>query len=921
MKKNRDVSGLKRLIEASDEDLIQICKQNRNIIEKDIENEEQTGIVELLNSVWGVDAHKYNGPFYKIEQGEAVPIVPLIWTGVEETNLGTLLIEYAGQAQNPKLERVFPTTNIRSRKKVTYKRQWHRSLLDQTKPGVPGSGFSSDVKKWVSQTEFYGKALEADVWAMQSPEQVRHIMDQLSLYIMATYDTFMVLIFTVLHEMTEPIYETLMSRENNDESKVNRLMLEKYMKEWNCILNEHPLATIERNKIEGNKYTGSNPETMLLSATSSIIIRKKERNLNYYMTGGKDNGTGLLDFDTRPDKDITSMGTTPVLIVEDYSCREFSHSPLSKNVIVGEYVLANNRFIDEVDDTYDISQMSPYIGDYQSGNGEKVQLKIEELYENASPFNGNNLVGIDGDFLSLQKPDGKKFISVVDVNDKVNTITYFGDMVNDKTAGCTTEYFSKLAKTLRIKVLKSIGYTSVQEIQLLSKVSKVMDSFDQNYTKVSDLHDAIDKMYSDKKIKDNFNSKPVVFYSYEYLKRWANNKIPDDLFSDEKTIMKEYVNYLDGIATILETIFGSDNLLFENGKDIEGSTDPIARWIDRTFFNSAYYKDNNAIDYPITPKQATGLVVRKNGAGAIVKQDVLTFKDGYKISDTNMGFANTAREDNLKTHINAIKDYTDINTSTGPILLTYLCAKFTDKVINNLLKNDVAPPFSILSMRIMNITTDSVFWVKAGVTLIKQQGITSTLKESSFHGYIAWQLNTEMGVCSNDPEEFYKSSNIRIKSFNSGAGSKIFDINTWAKNNDEFTNEEQFYEVLHKNDKKSDQPGYSFFSILVPPETIESDYFNNRRFSFRGDNIFKKKGNDVPSFPGYSRYIQMVKAGEFSEWNVENYAMSNLFYRACSEIVKDGKTHKIDGELFHTIENGSLKIIIDADNYITDNLN
>jgi hypothetical protein len=920
MKKNRDVSGLKRLLEASDEDLIQICKQNRNIIEKDIENEEQTGIVELLNSVWGIDPHKYEGPFYKIEQGEAVPIVPLIWTGVEETNLGTLLIEYAGQAQNPKLERVFPTTNIRSRKKVTYKRQWHRSLLDQTKPGVPGSGFSSSVKKWVSQTEFYGKALETDVWAMQSPEQVRHIMDQLSLYIMATYDTFMVLIFTVLHEMTEPIYETLMSRENNDESKVNRLMLEKYMKEWNCILNEHPLATIERNKIEGNKYTGSSPETMLLSATSSIIIRKKERNLNYYMTGGKDNGTGLLGFDTRPDQDITSMGTTPVLIVEDYSCREFSHSPLSKNVIVGEYVLANNRLIDEVDDTYDINQMSPYIGDYQSGNGEKVQLKIEDLYKNASPFKGETLIGIDKDFLSLRDKD--TFKSQMD-NENPKTITYFGDMVNDKTAGCTTKYFSKLAKTLRIKVLKSIGYTYVQEIQLLSKVSKMMDSFGDEI----ENNDALNTLFKDGEVygmnKDKTQIKPVIFYNYEYLKKWANLKVSNDAYSEEKTIMKEYINYLDGIATILETIFGSDNLLFENGSDAEGGTDTIERWINRTFFNSAYYYDNGGKLYPLTPKQAKKLTVKKNGKDAtkIVNTTVLTFKDGYKISDTNIEFTNTTLGDNLKKHVNAIKDYTDINTSTGPILLTYLCAKFTDKVIKNLLKNDVAPPFSILSMRIMNITTDSVFWVKAGVTLIKQQGTTSTLKESGFHGKIAWQFNTEMGVCSNDPEEFYKSSNIRVKSFNSGAGSKIFNINTWSDKSMEFTNEEQFYEVLHKNDKKSDQPGYSFFSILVPPETIESDYFNNRRFSFRGDNIFKKKSNDVSPFPGYSRYIKMVKANEFSEWNIENYAMSNLFYRACSEIVKDGKTHKIDGELFHTIENGSLKIIIDADNYITDNLN
>lgn len=933
MKKNISDKGsaMLNLLNASVEDREKICKQNRKIIEESIENKDNTGIATLLNNYMG-DVTKYEGPFYRMDRGEPSPIVPLIWRTSDVTYMPTVVGEYAGNAQDPNFERIFPLIDIYARNKTVFEFTWNRSLLDKTKPGVPGSGWDKKVKKWMSQTDFYGKAVETNVWAMQSAEQVKEILEQISLYIQGIKDTFVVLIFTMIRELKEPIIAVLDAKMNI--GLRNKMMVEKYLGDWNCVLKEDPLATLERNKIDGCARVGSSPDTLLMSTTTSVVIRKKKQYKLYSITGDKDNGTGLLDFGTRPNEEITSIGTTPVLIVENYVTDKFEHEPLGNAASVGEYVLiTNDSFGDDIGD-YNINQMSPYVGDYMASNGRKVQLKIKDLYEAANPFDDNGkLEGIAGDFLSLRKNVDNK----PKKDEKPETITYFGDMLNNRKYGCTTQLFLELSNTLRGKALKSIGMSVEDEIKLLSKVSKIINTFETEISNEGDLKENIKKMYETgedenakyDKIKPDFKDKPTIFYDYMSLKNWTNLKVEGDNYLDEKKIMKEYVEYLDGFATFLYFVFGKDNLLFEKGNDNvdfnAGDDDEKIRWINRTFFNTAVYYEYEENTYPLTKTQAKNIArdkTKKNGKEAKL-YNLLTTKDAYYVKAENLEFVTDQLSGNFIEHAENIHYYTQINTSTGPILLTYLSAKFTNEVILSLIKNNIAPPFGILAMRMMMINTDNIYWVKAGVTIIREQGETNTLKESNIHGGIKWSFNTEMGTCSNNIDQLYKAFNIRIKTFVSGAGSKIFKLKDWTKTNNRHHTEESFLNTLHKNDESDTNTGVggSFFAILIPPGITEGDDFSNRCFSYQGKNVFSSDPDIDTSMPGYERYMHYVNMdGNFEAWDPTSDDMNRLYYRAQSEVKKNGKVHKTRGDLFTEIDDGCLNSIINADNYITDKI-
>lgn len=840
MKRTLDASSAIKLYDLAfngeDEELEKVCDDIKIKIKNAVYNNDMDGLKYVYNKYLG-DVTKYNGDFLTSTDKGDFPTVPSDWTTVNLTYLPIVITEYAGRQQDSRLDSIFPIGPALTRRRVTSLKTWNRALLDKTKPGVPGSAYDYVVKKWASQNDFFGKAIETSVWHMENSDDVREVVTQISMYLQSKIDSFFVMIFTALKNMSDPIIERL--RFNRPDSEIVKIMLEKYMGDWNCIINKHPLADLELNKIKGCEYVGSTPDTLIITNVTSNIIRSKDENTLYYLNGDIDNGTGLTRFTTRPDTEIIRIGTTPVLIVEDINCRKFIFRPLVNTVLVGERAISHPVNIDKLNNDFGSDEMSLWIGDYTKKGEELTELKLEDLYNAANPFTGNELDVIDGeDFLSYGDDGDKK------------AIIFFGDMVNDKKKGCTTKYFAKLANTLRLRALKSMGYTFEDEIRLLSRASKLRATW-------------IEKAGN----------------SYDGLRIWAYDKTIVN-FGEEQKIAKEYVEYLDGLATFLFKIYGEGgNLLFDKGED--AVEDINSRWISRTFFNGD-----------------------------------LTVKNGYAIETKNISsftedkFIETNFTEQIVEHIKRISEYAEINTSLGPMLLTYLFSAFENDVIVNMIKNNVLPPFAVQVMRMMEIDTENALWVKSGVTMLREEGMTSTLKEGSMQGFMRWSINSNLGVYSNGLDEIYKAQNIRMKEFRRGCGSVLVNMKNWNKGQFRY-NEEDFLKSISSDDNKNG----SLFAMLIPPELTNSD-FKDHRYSFKGTDIIT--GEDK-TMPGYARYVQYFDSkGKFEKWTPEDCEINYLWFTMCSKKMKDGKHIKQTGELFNYIDNECLKQLI-GNNY-TDKL-
>ena len=911
---------LKASIAEDDTEINEICKRNDELIKQGLSSTDQLGIRKIANAYVGDITNNTSSFIQTNREGERVPIVPLVWQTTETVYMADVIEELSKESQDAKLEYVFPTRHPKAKRTTIYMKTWSDELLQELKPGVPGSGYSSKVRKWSYDFKNYGISLESSVDAFRSPEQVRDIMIQMSLYLRSKHFTFLYLIFRALGAMQEPLLTIILNREQEDAAA--KLMIEKWTKDWNAVLNEHPLSTLERNKIEAGKYVGYDGDAMvlLMSATSSLLLRKKTSDMIYGTNGVRDDGTNMTGYNTHPEKDLDYIGKTPILIVNDIKADNFTHEPLTDEVYIGNYYLATNHHLDEVTDTYNINQMSPYVGNYQSANGKKDRLHIKDLFDKSGVFGENEgilLMGSDG-------IDQKDFLQSSEAGDQ-KAITYFGDMLNERENGCTTEHFSKLAKTLHLSVLKSMGYTREDEIKLLSKVSKMFKEFDTE-TAGKTPSDIINDY------KPETNQSPHIYYDYKYLSKWANKKVPSDTFTAEKEIAKDYLAYLDDMSTFLEKIYGTNNLLFEKGHDASYYSDTETKelWINRVFFNNVCYFENAEEDinlenaeeekekkerfYPLSPAQSKNQkkLTKNTNTNYTGTGDNLQVKDGYKITVQNLEFSKNVLEKNMKDHINAMSKYVSLNTSLGPILLTYLCSKFTKQVIHNMMDSNVAPPFGCLALNIMHLLTEHIYWVKPGATAFKLEGITTTLKDSNIHGFLKWIFNTEMGVGSDDLTQLYKGYNFRIKQMLHGCGIETYDCLEWKKDTGRYAMENDFISKLHEKN--------SFFSILIPPGINYSD-FDNKRFSFKGEDVYSTQKTQL-LIPGYARYRGLIDtSGNFKKYDL-SHGFNRLFFQGCCEFERpNGKILKLDGVLFHTIEDGAVSTIINNENYITDKIN
>lgn len=891
---------MKRIKYYTPEQLKKECEKNTLIIKNAKSCLDECDLRNLYEEYWG-PLQNYQGKLM-IKKGEVVNLtVPSVWRKTNEVNLPDDLRDYTQSLNDPIFNSVFPIEYTNDMKFVTTQIKWLKDLLQRKMPGTRGYGYTSEKMMYISESEFYGKSLDATVWDMLDECKLSDLRTKYGLISESIVDTGEDIVLSELTRLPDPYYLQLL-RLNPDD--VNQRIVNKGIFEFNCVNTvTDSLAHLEKNKIEVMKYCNKEVDILLISPMSSTIIREKKEHTVYYFNGGLDGGTQQLGFGNRPDLEIVKIGTTQVKIQEPKNNVNFETDGLKNRLHVGETLIVKAYFIDKKCDSenYCTDDMSPSIGDFLSG--EKKKINFDDICEKLSPFGDNGYINtkdgsLVGDFLI--KSDG-------------TAIDYQGDMRDNKENGCTTKYFAKLASTLRDSMLKSIGMTSDEEIKLLTQVGYFLEYLSSIKTLTGNaLKNEIIKNYNDGTITFIDTSSSIFgIYSYERMKTWSNLIVVNDTLKEYRDIAKKYIKYLENVFSFINAVYGDNNLLMEKGNDEEANNNR-ERWINRVFFTRNYWVNYNGNIYPILPSQTVGYNVddeiQKNNIkykkDLTTSQPILQFNDSYIVKGNDLiipGIDVITGE--LANHINDIHKYASINTSLGPLMYTYLCGEYNKVVLDNYNKYNIARPDAFYLIRIDSMDTENGYYVKRGTTLQRVQGDVEVLTDSDIHGNIRWDMTIKLGIKSKDPLCLYKANNIRLKKFDAGCGSEFSNLTGWEGNNDSNENlEEEFVLKTREGDG-------SLFGYVIPPESTVN---LNQRFSFQTENIFNPKDNK--KMLGKQRFQQIF--GKFSKWEADKHDINRLFFNMAAEFKKGKEIHRIKGELLNDIEEGNI-IRLTGTNYST----